>query len=136
MLLQKCKKLGKNLIFKSYFMPDVEIMVYLGILDTRIYLGSQKILTEIIAILWREWFCEINIGSLLWKQLQWITVPIICSNKQLFSPQFFSVNSSLSKDSQWTMTISCVATIAFLQKISEPYPRIPESPKLFPGLLV
>ena len=46
---------------------DVEIMVYLGILDTRKYFGSQKILTEIIAILWREWFCEINNGSLLLK---------------------------------------------------------------------
>ena len=33
--------------------PDVEIMVYLGILDTRKYFGSQKILTEITAILLR-----------------------------------------------------------------------------------
>ena len=38
---------------------DVEIMVYLGILDTRKYFGS---LTE---ILWREWFWEIN--KLSWK---------------------------------------------------------------------
>ena len=30
---------------------DVEIMVYLGILDTRKFLGSQKILTKITAIL-------------------------------------------------------------------------------------
>ena len=50
------------------------------------------------------------------------------------NPQFFSVRSSLSKDSQWTITISCVATTAFSQKISEPNPRIPESPELFPGL--
>ena len=30
---------------------DVEIMVYLGILDTRKYFGSQKILTKVTAIL-------------------------------------------------------------------------------------
>ena len=33
---------------------DVEIMVYLGILDTRKLLGSQKILTKITAILSRK----------------------------------------------------------------------------------
>ena len=62
----------------------MEIMVYLGnsILDTRKYFGSQKILTEITAILWREWFCEINNVILLWKYLQWITFPIICWNKK------------------------------------------------------
>ena len=39
---------------KRFLWPDVEIMVYLGILDTRKYFGLQKILTEITAILWRE----------------------------------------------------------------------------------
>ena len=41
----------------SLFRPciaDVEIMVYLGILDTRKFLGSQKILTKITAILSRK----------------------------------------------------------------------------------
>ena len=36
------------------YRPDVEIMVYLGILDTRKVLGSQKILTKITAILSRK----------------------------------------------------------------------------------
>ena len=44
----------KNLIAET----DVEIMVYLGILDTRKYFGSKKILTEITAIL-------------LWISLKW-----------------------------------------------------------------
>ena len=34
------------------------------------------------------------------------------------------------------MIISCVATTAFSQKISEPNRRIPESPELFPGLSI
>ena len=34
---------------------DVEIVVYLGILDTRKFLGSQKIWTKITAILSRKW---------------------------------------------------------------------------------
>ena len=33
--------------------PGLEIMVYLGILDTRKFIGSQKILTELTAILLR-----------------------------------------------------------------------------------
>ena len=44
------------LSFEGELVADVEIMVYLGILDTRKYFGSQKILTDITAILWREWF--------------------------------------------------------------------------------
>ena len=35
----------------SYLKADMEIMVYLGIIDTIKYIGSQKILTEITAIL-------------------------------------------------------------------------------------
>ena len=34
---------------------DVEIMVYLGILDTRKFLSSQKIVTKITAILSQKW---------------------------------------------------------------------------------
>ena len=46
LILQYCFKSGKLNI-----PPDVEIMVYLGILDTRKFMGLQKILTKITAIL-------------------------------------------------------------------------------------
>ena len=43
--------IGFNIGVEYLVESDVEIMVYLGILDTSKYLGSQKILTGITAIL-------------------------------------------------------------------------------------
>ena len=43
---------------------DVEIMVYLGILDTRKFLGSQKILIKITAILSQAKITAISVENM------------------------------------------------------------------------
>ena len=60
---------------------DVEIMVYLSILDTRKYFGSQKILTEITAILsWILLWWE-KCGNFVVKIALW----------EMFCPKIFNI---------------------------------------------
>ena len=82
--------------------PDVEIMVYLGILDTRKYFGSQKILTEITTIL--SWIL------LWWEKCGYFVVKMAMWEK--FCPKFFIKGlNNVSCHSSMKMTIFYSITV-------------------------